>query len=60
MEANFFGAFLETLAADHELILADDGVTVHANAASARAGSVFFRMSVPQMIGHSEDERRSS
>lgn len=54
MEANLFGALAEALTTDHQVVLADDGVAIHAHAASARAGSVFLRVRVPQVVGHSE------
>ena len=54
MEADLLGALAEALTADHEVVLADDGVAVHAHATLATAGSVFLGMSVPQMVGHDE------
>ena len=52
VEANLLSALAEALTADHQVVLADDGVAIHADAASARASSVFLGVSVPQVVGH--------
>lgn len=54
MEADLFGALAEALTADHEVVLANDGVAVHADAALAASGAVLLRVSVPQVVGHDE------
>ncbi len=55
MEANLLGALTEALTADHEVVLADDGVSVHADAALATSCSVLLGVCVPEMIGHAEN-----
>jgi hypothetical protein len=52
MEANLLSALAEALTADHEVVLADDGMTIHADAASTRSSAVFFGVRVPQVVRH--------
>ena len=52
VEANLLSTLTEALTTDHEVVLANDGMTIHANAASTRASAVFFGVSVPEVISH--------
>lgn len=60
VKADSFVILTEALTTEQQVVLADNGVTIHATAAATTSSTILLRMSVPQMIGHYTPEEKET